>query len=145
MRIAIGGDERNEVTDHVLEALRERGHNLVKVVGPVGGGDEQWADVGREVGESVAGGDADQGIVFCHTGTGVSLAANKVHGARAALCTDAEQARGARRWNDANVLAMSLRLTDRSLADEILDAWFSTTELDAAELPNIDKVKRADI
>jgi ribose 5-phosphate isomerase B len=145
MRIAIGGDDRNDVTDHVLEALRERGHELVKVLGPVGGRDEQWADVGREVGEAVAGGVADQGIVFCHTGTGVSLAANKVHGARAALCTDAEQARGARRWNDANVLAMSLRLTDAPLADEILDAWFSTTELDPSELQNIEKVKRFDI
>lgn len=144
MRIAIGGDERNAVTDHVLEALRKRGHELVKVVGPVGGGDEQWADVGREVAEAVAGSDADQGIVFCWTGTGVSMAANKVHGARAALCTDAEQARGARRWNDANVLAMSLRLTSGPLADEILEAWFSTTELDPAEVPNIDKVKQAD-
>ena len=144
MRIAIGGDERNPVTDHVLEALRKRGHELVRVIGPVGGRDEQWADVGREVGEAVAGGEADQGVVFCWTGTGVSLAANKVHGARAALCTDAEQARGARKWNDANVLAMSLRLTSAPLADEILDAWFSTTELDPAEVPNIEKVKRAD-
>jgi ribose 5-phosphate isomerase B len=144
MRIAIGGDERNPVTDHVLEALRTRGHELVDVVGPVGGRDEQWADVGREVGEAVARGDADQGVVFCWTGTGVSLAANKVHGVRAALCTDAEQARGARRWNDANVLAMSLRLTSAALADEILEAWFSTTELDPTEIPNIQKVKAAD-
>jgi ribose 5-phosphate isomerase B len=145
MRIAIGGDERNAVTDHVLDELRKRGHELVTVVGPVGGRDEQWADVGRAVGESVATGQADQGIVFCHTGTGVSLAANKVHGARAALCTDGEQARGARRWNDANVLAMSLRLTDELLADEILDAWFSTTELDPTEIVNIEKVKRTDM
>ncbi|MGH2728607.1 MAG: RpiB/LacA/LacB family sugar-phosphate isomerase, partial [Actinomycetota bacterium] len=65
MRIAIGGDERNDVTDHVLEGLRKRGHELVKIVGPVGGRDEQWADVGRSVGEAVAGGEADQGIVFC--------------------------------------------------------------------------------
>jgi ribose 5-phosphate isomerase B len=87
---------------------------------------------------------ADQGIVFCWTGTGVSMAANKVHGARAALCTDAGQAKGARRWNDANVLAMSLRLTSGPLADEILEAWFSTTELDPTEVPNIEKVKQAD-
>jgi ribose 5-phosphate isomerase B len=144
MRIAVGGDERNAVTDHVLEALRRRGHEIVKVVGPVGGRTEQWADVGREVGEAVARGEADQGIVFCWTGTGVSMAANKVPGVRAALCTDAEQARGARRWNDANVLALSLRLTSEALADEILDAWFSTTELDPTEVPNIEKVKAAD-
>jgi ribose 5-phosphate isomerase B len=144
VRIAVGGDERNEVTDHVLEALRARGHELVKIVGPVGGREEQWADVGREVAEAVASGDADGGVVFCWTGTGVSMAANKVAGARAALCTDAGQARGARKWNDANVLAMSLRLTSSPLADEILEAWFSTTELDPAEVPNIEKVKQAD-
>lgn len=144
MRIAVGGDERNDVTDHVLEALRRRGHELVKIVGPVGGRTEQWADVGREVAESVASGEADNGVVFCWTGTGVSLAANKVAGARAALCTDAEQARGARKWNDANVLAMSLRLTSGPLADEILEAWFSTKELDPGEIENIEKVKRAD-
>ena len=77
MRIAVGGDERNDVTDHVLETLRKRGHELIKVIGPVGGSDEQWADVGRGVAESVASGDADQGIVFCWTGTGVSLAATR--------------------------------------------------------------------
>ncbi|MGH2830681.1 MAG: RpiB/LacA/LacB family sugar-phosphate isomerase, partial [Actinomycetota bacterium] len=81
--------------------------------------------------------------VFCWTGTGVSMAANKVAGARAALCTDAEQARGARKWNDANVLAMSLRLTTEPLAREILEAWFST-EPDPSEAHNIEKVKRAD-
>lgn len=145
MRIAVGGDERNEVTDHVLEELRRRGHEIVGVLGPVGGRDEQWADVGRGVGQSVASGEADQGLVFCWTGTGVSIAANKVHGARAALCTDAEQARGARHWNDANVLALSLRLTSKALANEILDAWFSTTELDATEVPNIEKVKASDV
>ena len=144
MRIAVGGDERNDVTDHVLEALRKRGHEIVRVVGPVGGRDEQWADVGREVAEAVSSGEAEQGVVFCWTGTGVSMAANKVRGARAALCTDAGQARGARRWNDANVLALSLRLTSRPLADEILDAWFSTTDLDPAEIPNIEKSKRSD-
>jgi ribose 5-phosphate isomerase B len=144
VRIAAGGDERNAVTDAVLEELRRRGHELVSVVGPVGGRDGGWADVGLAVGRAVASGEADQGVVFCWTGTGVSLAANKVHGVRAALCTDAEQARGARRWNDANVLALSLRLTSEPLAAEILDAWFGTTELDPTEVPNIEKVKSAD-
>lgn len=145
MRIAVGGDDRNAVTDSVLEELRRRGHEIVRVVGPVGGRDEQWADCGRSVGEAVANGEADQGLVFCWTGTGVTLAANKVRGVRAALCTDAEQARGARRYNDANVLGMSLRLTSEQLAKEILDAWFSTTELDPTEVPNIEKVKQADV
>lgn len=145
MRIAVAGDMRNPVTDSVLEELRRRGHELVRVLGPVGGGDEQWAECGLEVGRWVASGEADQGVVFCWTGTGVSLAANKVHGVRAALCTDAEQARGARRWNDANVLSMSLRLTTEPLAKEILDAWFATAELDPDEVPNIEKVKGADV
>ena len=144
MRFAVGGDARNTVTDLVLEDLRARGHDVVRLVGPVGDRDEQWADCGREVAEAVASGSADQGIVFCWTGTGVSMAANKVAGARAALCTDAEQARGARKYNDANVLAMSLRLTTEQLAREIVDAWLDQTELDPTEVPNIDKVKRAD-
>jgi ribose 5-phosphate isomerase B len=144
MRIAVGGDERNAVTDAVLDELRRRGHELVMVVGPIGGGTEQWAECGLRVGNAVAHGEAEQGVVFCWTGTGVSLAANKVHGVRAALCTDAEQARGARAWNDANVLAMSLRLTSAPLAKEILDAWFSTEQVDPAESPNIDRVRSAD-
>ncbi len=144
MRIAVAGDERTAATDETLEELRRRGHEIVRVLGPVGGGDEQWADCGFEVGNAVASGAADMGVVFCWTGTGVTLAANKVHGVRAALCTDAEQARGARKWNDANVLAMSLRLTTPALAKEIIDAWLSTTELDPTELANIEKVKTAD-
>jgi ribose 5-phosphate isomerase B len=144
MKIAAGADDRNEVTDYVLDELRARGHELVTVLGPAGGRDEQWADVGRGVAEAVARCEAEQGVVFCWTGTGVSLAANKVHGARAALCTDGEQARGARMYNDANILAMSMRLTDKPLAKEILDAWFDQTELDPTEIPNIEKVKQAD-
>ncbi|MBI4730152.1 MAG: RpiB/LacA/LacB family sugar-phosphate isomerase [Acidobacteria bacterium] len=144
MRIAVGGDERNATTDFVLGELRRRGHEIVRALGPAGGGAEQWADVGHGVAEAVASGEADQGVVFCWTGTGVSIAANKVRGARAALCTDAEQARGARRWNDANVLALSLRLTTEALAREILEAWLAATDIDPAEAGNIEKVKRAD-
>lgn len=143
MRFAAGADERTTVTDFVLADLRTRGHEIVRVLGPAGGSDEQWADVGRGVAEAVASGEADYGIVMCWTGTGVCIAANKVAGARAALCTDAEQARGARRWNDANVLALSLRLTSEAVAREILDAWLSA-EPDPAEAENIAKVTRAD-
>lgn len=142
MRIAMGADDRNAVTDALIDGVEARGHEVVMVLGPAGGRDEQWADVGRRVAEAVAKGEADQGIVLCHTGTGVSIAANKVPGVRAALCTDAEQARGARKWNDANVLAMSLRLTAEPLANEILDAWFATTEIDEAERLNIEKLER---
>jgi ribose 5-phosphate isomerase B len=134
VRIAFGTDERTDVTDRIKAALAERGHE----VAVVGEGDP-WPDVGRRVGEAVAGGDADRGVVCCWTGTGVSMAANKVPGARAALCTDPETAAGARRWNDANVLALGLRLTSPALADEMLDA-FLTTRPEADEASNIAKL-----
>jgi ribose 5-phosphate isomerase B len=85
-----------------------------------------WPAVARLVAETVAKGDAEEGILCCWTGTGVSIAANKVPGIRAALCEDAETARGARLWNDANVLCLSLRRTSEVIAQEILEAWFST-------------------
>ncbi len=143
MRIAVGGDERNTVTDFVLEELRRRGHEVVQTFGPIAVRQEQWADVGLGVAEAVANHQAEQGVLFCWTGTGVSIAANKVPGVRAALCSDAEQARGARKWNDANVLALSLRLTSQALAEEILEAWFSTG-MDPSEAANIEKIKNLD-
>jgi len=91
----------------------------------------------------VASGACEQGVLFCWTGTGVSIAANKVPGVRAALCTDPETGRGARRWNDANVLCMSLRLTSETVAKEILDAWFGTT-VDPGESPNIEEINAQD-
>ena len=83
-----------------------------------------WSKVALELGQTVANGEADQGILFCWTGTGVSIAANKIKGIRAALCFDAETASGARKWNDANVLVMSLRLVSEAIAEEMLEAWF---------------------
>lgn len=139
MRIAIGSDERSPTTDAVVEELRRRGVE-VDLYGPLAGTTEQWAEVSERVARQVAAGRADQGVLFCWTGTGCSIAANKVHGVRAALCVDAETARGARAWNDANVLAMSLRLTTPILAREIVDAWLSTTDVDPEELPNIERV-----
>lgn len=131
MRIAFGTDERTGVTDEVKAHLEASGHEVVVV-----GEGDPWPDVGRRVGEAVAGGGAEMGVVCCWTGTGVSMAANKVHGVRAALCTDAETARGARRWNDANVLALGLRLTSPVVAREMVDAFLST-EPDEAERNNV--------
>ena len=125
MRIALGSDERTALTDALIEDLRGRGHEVL-LVGPPGGDDLGWAAVGRQVGELVAAGETASGVLCCWTGTGASIAANKVIGVRAALCTDAETARGARRWNDANVLVLSLRLVSPPVASEMLDAWFST-------------------
>lgn len=142
MRIAVGSDERNYMTDALVEELRRRGHELV-LIGPLAGANEAWPEVGRAVGEAVASGEVEQGIVCCYTGTGVSIAANKVPGVRAALCHDAQTAAGARKWNDANVLALSLRTTTVDLAREILDAWFATSS-PPEEQVYIDQVRALD-
>ena len=135
MRIAFGTDERTDLTDGIKRALSERGHEVVMV-----GEGEPWPDVGRGVGRAVVEGRADRGGVCCWTGTGVSMAANKVPGVRAALCTDPETAAGARRWNGANVLALGLRLTSPALAGEMIDAFLGT-EPEADEAPNIAKLE----
>src|SRR6476469_4965031 len=131
MRVAFGTDERTPLTDAIVARLEQNGHDVVLRLE-----NESWPDVGREVGEAVAKGNARRGIVCCWTGTGVSMAANKVSGVRAALCTDSETARGARRWNDANVLAIGLRLTSPQVAEEMLDA-FLTTDADPSEAEEI--------
>jgi len=139
VRIVLGSDEKTELTDAVVADLRQRGHDLV-LIGPPGGDDRQWAEVGHTVGELVATGDADTGVLFCWTGTGASIAANKVRGVRAALCHDAETAAGARKWNDANVLVMSLRATAPAVAREMLAAWFAT-DPDPSEAANIARLE----
>ena len=134
MRIAVGTDEVTAVTAAVERHLSEAGHEVVPTANGLA-----WPDVGRSVGEAVVEGRADRGLVWCWTGTGVSIAANKVAGVRAALCTDAETARGARRWNDANVLALGLRLTSEAAALEIVDAFVSA-EPDGTEAANIARI-----
>ncbi len=136
MRVAFGTDEHTALADVIVGALQEAGHEVVLRIE-----DEPWPDVGRSVAEAVAGGEADRGVVCCWTGTGVSIAANKVPGVRAALCTDAETARGARRWNDANVLALGLRLTTETTAREMLEVFLSTP-VDPAEAEAVAKVDR---
>jgi ribose 5-phosphate isomerase B len=142
MRIALGADEATPLTDALARDLEARGHEVVLVgpIGQVGGDTKQWAEIGHEVGELVARGDVGSAVVCCWTGTGVSIAANKIRGVRAALCTDAATAAGARTWNDANVLVMSLRLTSSEVAHEMLDAWFAT-EPDPGEAENIARLE----
>ena len=142
MKIAFGSDERTHLTDFLAEELVRLGHE-VAVVGPPAGEELQWTDVAERVAREVASGEAAQGVLCCWTGTGVSMAANKVPGVRAALCGDAETARGARRWNDANVLCLSLRATSETVAREILDAWFEG-QPDPSEAENIEKVRDLD-
>lgn len=135
MRIAFGTDERTALTDAVVERLRSAGHEVAVVAD----GDD-WPDAGRAVGQAVASGEAHRGIVCCTTGTGVSIAANKVRGVRAALCTDAATAQGARRWNDANVLAFGLRLSTEAVVAEMLDAFLGT-DADPSEAPQVARVE----
>ena len=125
MRIAVSSDERTGVADAVVEALRARGHEPLAHGALAEGDRPDWAWASEAAARDVADGRADQAIVCCWTGTGASIAANKVPGIRAALCADAQTAAGARRWNDANVLAISLRTTSQAELEEILDAWFS--------------------
>jgi ribose 5-phosphate isomerase B len=132
MKIAVASDERTHLTDMVVEELKKRGH-AVELFGPLVGEDTPWPLVSQQLAESVVSGAADEGVLFCWTGTGASMAANKVPGIRAALCQDAETAKGARWWNDANVLVMSLRATPEAVAKEILDAWFSEKVLPEEE------------
>jgi ribose 5-phosphate isomerase B len=120
MRFIIGSDEARPVVDRVAARLRERGHEAIVL--PI----RAWGEMALEVARTVAGKEADQGVVCCWTGTGASMAANKVRGVRAALCVDATTAAGARKYNDANVLALSLRLLSDPVADEIVDAWLDT-------------------
>jgi ribose 5-phosphate isomerase B len=122
MRVAFGTDESTPVTEELKEELARLGHEVLVVADPL-----RWAQAGRAVGEAVAAGRADVGVVCCFTGTGVAMAANKVSGARAALCVDAETARGARIWNDANVLALSLRRTTAELGHEVIEAFFGSS------------------
>lgn len=133
MKIAVGSDEKSELTDALLQALRERGHE-VTLFGAIAENDPDvdWTLAASHAAEAVMRGDADEGIVCCWTGTGASIAANKVRGIRAALVHDAQTAAGARIWNHANVRALSLRATSIPVMKEILEAWF-TTPMDEGE------------
>ena len=130
---------KTDLTDAVARDLESRGHDVV-LVGPPAGEDIEWAEVGHKVGAAVAEREADTGVLFCWTGTGASIAANKVRGVRAALCTDASTAEGARKYNDANVLVMGLRLTSPEVAKEMLDVWFEA-EPDASEAANVERLE----
>ena len=125
MRIAVAADEDTGVAGAVVAQLRDRGHEPLLHGALAAGERDDWAWASEAAARDVADGRAEQGIVCCWTGTGASIAANKVRGVRAALCADAATADGARRWNDANVLALSLRTTSEALLAEILDAWFA--------------------
>jgi ribose 5-phosphate isomerase B len=149
MRISLAADELTGVAGVLAAELRRRGHAPV-LRGALGDGErEAWAWASEAVARDVAEGRAEQGIVCCWTGTGASIAANKVAGVRAALCADGATAAGARRWNDANVLALSLRRTSEAELLEILDAWFagepSGEEADRANVEHLARIERGEL
>jgi ribose 5-phosphate isomerase B len=142
MKISVAADERTGVADAVVDELRRRGHEPI-VHGALAEDErDDWAWASEAAARDVAEGRAAQGVVCCWTGTGASIAANKVPGIRAALCGDAETASGARKWNDANVLALSLRATSEALLGEILDAWFSAAPSEDSE--DVENVRHLD-
>jgi ribose 5-phosphate isomerase B len=141
MRVAVASDMDTPLARAVVEELRKRGHEPIAHGAIADDERSDWAWACERTARDVAEGRAEQGVVCCWTGTGASIAANKVAGARAALCQDAETARGARRWNDANVLALSLRATSEAILGEILDAWFeSRPSEDPEDRANIEHV-----
>jgi ribose 5-phosphate isomerase B len=138
VRIAVAADELTGVAEALPEQLRRRGHEPILHGAYVETERPDWAWASEHAARDVADGRAQQAVVACWTGTGASIAANKVPGIRAALCADAQTAEGARRWNDANVLALSLRLTSHAELEEILDAWFAgTSSAEAGDVENI--------
>jgi ribose 5-phosphate isomerase B len=146
MRISVSADELTGVAGVLVAELERRGHEALAHGALAGGERDDWAWASEAVARDVGEGRAQQGIVCCWTGTGASIAANKLDGVRAALCRDAPTASGARRWNDANVLAISLRATSEAELSEILDAWFageaSGEEQDRANVAHLSAIER---
>jgi ribose 5-phosphate isomerase B len=139
MRVAVAADERVGVAEAVVEELRRRGHDPLPHGALSDAERDDWAWASEAAARDVAEGRAEMAIVCCWTGTGASIAANKVPGIRAALCGDAQTAAGARKWNDANVLALSLRTTSEAELREILDSWFQTEpSAEAADRANVE-------
>jgi ribose 5-phosphate isomerase B len=146
MRIAVSADELTGIAGTLVAELERRGHEAVPHGALSDTERDDWAWASEAAAREVAEGRAARAIVCCWTGTGASIAANKVDGARAALCADAATAAGARRWNDANVLALSLRSTSEAELHEILDAWFageqSAEAEDRANIEHLTQIER---
>jgi ribose 5-phosphate isomerase B len=148
MRVAVAADERVGIAAAIVEELRRRGHDPIPHGALNDAERDDWAWASEAAARDVAEGRTDQAIVCCWTGTGASIAANKVPGVRAALCVDAQTAAGARRWNNANVLALSLRATSEAELGEILDAWFeakpSPDADDQANVAHLSEIESAE-
>lgn len=140
MKFAVGSDEPYPVNEYVVSLLESRGHSVQRFGSLVGGSDRPYTEVAFEGASAVAAHHCDEGVLFCWSGTGISIVANKVHGIRAALCEDAETARAARIWNHANVLALSNRKITLDLAKEIVEAWLETPKDDPRGEPYVQAI-----
>jgi ribose 5-phosphate isomerase B len=134
MKIALCSDELYPIHDLCIQELERLGHKVISFGAPKTRVEENWVLVAREAALAIKNKSCDEGIFFCYTGTGISMAANKIPGIRAALCSDAKTARDARIWNDANVLALSNRLISFDILKEILISWFSNPDKSAGEI-----------
>jgi ribose 5-phosphate isomerase B len=146
MQVAVAADERTGIAEALVSELRRRGHEPIPHGALTDSERDDWAWASEAAARDVAEGRAEQAVVCCWTGTGASIAANKVPGIRAALCGDAATAAGARKWNDANCLALSLRATSQAELAEILDAWFdagaSNDVDDRANVEHLGEIER---
>lgn len=145
MKVAVSSDEYSPLIDLLIEEVRQRGHE-VRYFGPAKGEKAlDWPEVTLLAMDEVRNGSAKEAIVLCWTGTGCTLIANKLPGIRAALCCDAETAKGARIWNHANVLGLSLRTTSFPILKEILNAWFETPfSTDEWNLLQMERIKQVE-
>jgi RpiB/LacA/LacB family sugar-phosphate isomerase len=147
MRVSVCADELTGIAGALVAELERRGHQALAHGALAEDEREDWAWASEAVARDVVAGHAEHGIVCCWTGTGASIAANKVAGVRAALCGDAVTAASARKWNDANVLALSLRATSAAELSEILDAWFtaspSSESEDRANVERLREIERS--
>jgi RpiB/LacA/LacB family sugar-phosphate isomerase len=125
MKLAVSSDSTSNLTAAVLQHLKAKNIEVVPC-GALANEAADYVDAALATAEAVASGRAEQGLLFCNTGTGVTIVANKVPGVRAALCPDPHSARIARLANNANVLVIGMRLTGEPLAREIVDAWLET-------------------
>lgn len=140
MKLVVASDEKTNLTDSVIDYLESKRYKLILLGNLVNKKSKwKWAEIGKEAAQKVVSGGVDQGILFCWSGTGICMAANRIKGARAALCWDAETARLAKKWDNANILCLSLRFTSETVVKEILDAWF-TTEFDEEDLNETHKL-----
>ena len=142
MKIAIGCDHAAFIEKQkILEFLKELGHTVIDL-GTHGSESVNYPKYGHNVAKMVVENKVDKGIVLCGSGIGISIAANKIKGARAALCTSIEHAEMSRKHNDSNILALGARMTDYSLIEKIISNWLKTEFEGGRHLDRINLIEK---